>query len=859
MWQDGELRTGHKWHFQLYDALNRPVVSGIQYLSEQNIEAIRNNFKLHTGNLYEEWTSGGPLYGYSNSSFPVAYRPNAGSVLTISWYDNYDFKQLPEIGTAYNFPPIPPGGSTSSQYRTRVKGLITGNLERIDGLQGAGLINVNYYDERLRPICTVSDNHLDGRNNTFTAYDFNDNITETVTSHYINGQQEQQLVLITRYAYDHQSRLLEEKLKFNDQDFITLRAMEYNAIGDLINTYLHKSATGQGFNQKVSNTYNIRGWLSKINDADNPGHSLFALDLRYQNPATAVIQPTPCYNGNISQMQWNGKYDQKHAYGFEYDHLNRIKQAGYADGAGNTSNAGYYSTAYAYDPNGNITHLDRKKENNSIDQLIYTYASNSNLLQAVNDESGNTEGYAPNSGSYGYDANGNMKYDPSKRIFVHYNHLNLPTNIEFDSDDYITYNYTPTGRKLSKSVNTWHTPETSETDYCGPIVYRNNEIHSIFTGAGRIVPIQLADEVLWQNEYNLTDHLGNVRVVFAAHNNGQPEVMQQTSYYPFGMTMQQQQYGQSYQANRMLYNGKELQDDELAGVSLDWYDYGARMYDAVLGRFPSLDPIANMFPQVTPYNYAENKPINCIDLWGLQAVQVSTGAMGALPLFGPWGVSMSFEVGFILDVKGDLVMYNTFGIGGSVGGAISIGINGTFYPNANDYEDLVGTGIDIGVATPWMLSGQANISFAGEGPKGGGTLSYGFPALSVGAAGYANATFTNLFEAFGVVNIKNVTSSTLDQISQTLRVSKKQAKLILAMMKAKIEEEEEKKWRQNSIFLEEVKINANRKTFNDRIQDMMWKSVRPNAYGNTGRYNKPKRTADQYYSDDFLKLYYDVP
>ena len=159
------------------------------------------------------------------------------------------------------------------------------------------------------------------------------------------------------------------------------------------------------------------------------------------------------------------------------------------------------------------------------------------------------------------------------------------------------------------------------------------------------------------------------------------------------------------------------------------------MYDPQLGRFPSLDPIADMFPHVSPYNYAENKPINCIDLWGLQAVQVSTGAMGALPLFGPWGVSMNFEMGFILDVKGNLVMYNTFGIGGSVGAALSVGINGTFYPTVNSYEDLVGMGIDVGVATPFMLSVQGNVSFSGDSPKGGGTLSYGFPALSAGAAG----------------------------------------------------------------------------------------------------------------------------
>jgi RHS repeat-associated protein len=371
----------------------------------------------------------------------------------------------------------------------------------------------------------------------------------------------------------------------------------------------------QAFNQKIENTYNIRGWLRMMNNPAEIGHNLFALDLRYENPTTSgAIATSGRFNGNISQMLWNSKTDKARAYGFDYDPLNRLTGARYGDGPGSSNNQNHFRTDFDYDANGNITNLQRNMDNTLIDDLDYTYYSNSNRLQSVTDASGNTAGYVPNTGQYLYDANGNMTYDPSKKINVSYNPLNLPRLVEFDNDDHITYTYTANGTKLRKTVTSWKTTTGGTTDYSGQFLYHDNELMAIFTPNGRLVPVQHNDETFWKHEYNLKDHLGNTRIVFAAHNHGQPEVMQQTSYYPFGMTLQQQNFGGALsQPNKLLYNGKELQDDELAGVSLDWYDYGARFYDPALGRWHSVDPLAEEREWLSPYNYVQNNPIMRID------------------------------------------------------------------------------------------------------------------------------------------------------------------------------------------------------------------------------------------------------
>ncbi|MFN8360630.1 MAG: RHS repeat-associated core domain-containing protein [Candidatus Kapaibacterium sp.] len=112
--------------------------------------------------------------------------------------------------------------------------------------------------------------------------------------------------------------------------------------------------------------------------------------------------------------------------------------------------------------------------------------------------------------------------------------------------------------------------------------------------------------------YELKDHLGNVRVVLGdkktrttGTNPFQPEVISYSGYFPFGMQMQEDTWQSPLY--RYGYNGKE-KDGELHGEG-NSYDYGARILDPRAGRWLSLDPLADKYPQVTPYASVGNNPI----------------------------------------------------------------------------------------------------------------------------------------------------------------------------------------------------------------------------------------------------------
>jgi RHS repeat-associated protein len=165
--------------------------------------------------------------------------------------------------------------------------------------------------------------------------------------------------------------------------------------------------------------------------------------------------------------------------------------------------------------------------------------------------------------------------------------------------NHVKYTYDAAGVKLRKEVK--NGSNLTYTDYVGGFQYTK-------AGTGRWVLdfVQTAEgRVMGDGTYvyDLKDHLGNVRASI-----DQSGVRQRDDYYPFGMTFGMAM-NQTAGANKYLYNGKEIQNE----LGLDWYDYGARMYDAQLGRWHVIDKVADVYHSLSPYNYALNNPIIIID------------------------------------------------------------------------------------------------------------------------------------------------------------------------------------------------------------------------------------------------------
>ncbi len=629
--QDGQQRLNNQWTVTKYDALGRVIITGLFNAGsaiplatlQQNIYgAAQYDARDYSGNASAYPT------GYIISSYPAI-----NTQLSINYYD--DYAAMPGMPGGYTAP-----AGTSQKTRGLLTASKTAVLNDVAANPQAMLWQVHYYDEEARLLAAYSQHYLGGlaslsANNydaLTSSYDFTGQLTAATRQHYKNnaGSAALQVTVNNTYSYDHTGRKLQTLESINGATPVLLVQNVYNELGQLWQKQLHgtnyvsgppysltlgaadavtggsKAFTaahsitmGTGFSVAAGATatfnvgsflqtntyaYNERGWLTS---ASAP---LFAMQLTYN--ASASAGP---FNGNISAQNWGTPGTLDKGFTYTYDNLNRL-----TDGS-STGNVNISETGLAYDLNGNLQALTRSGQ--YAGQLAYAYSGNQ--LSSV------TKGGAAFRSYPGYDQNGNAATDGQGNAVTY----NLLSQVQTISSKSLTYTYDAAGAKLRKVAG------SAVTEYLSGIQWDNSAntsaapvINFIQTEEGRAV--RNTDNT-YTYQYDLSDHLGNARLTFNQNPASlQAQALQADNYYPFGLRA-----SATAGSNHYLYNHKELQDET------GFYDYGARQYDPLIGRWLGFDPMAEAGRRHSPYEYGMNNPIRMVDPDGMWArVPLPAGA-----------------------------------------------------------------------------------------------------------------------------------------------------------------------------------------------------------------------------------------
>jgi RHS repeat-associated protein len=386
------------------------------------------------------------------------------------------------------------------------------------------------------------------------------------------------------------------------------------------------------------------------------------------------LPDTSLYNGNIAGATYSIKplTPKTIGYKYTYDQLNRLNDLvaftaidTVNDKWNSPSSITSFQEKVTYDENGNI--FKYLRHGNTIagmplamDSLNYYYNTNTNQLNHVTDgvASGNYPNDIDNETSarnYRYNAIGQLAKDSAGGIdSVTWTVNSKIKKVQKHNGDSIVFEYDALGDRIEKRFYP-HTGIADTTLYLREVggnilamydrkndtvkllewdIYGTKHLGTLDStmrifpkvpsASGGSIDSMTISYLENQKQYELDNHLGNVMVTVSDKKipidtaGGTwakyylPNIVSANDYYPFGM----QQPGRSYQiigdsTYRYGFNGK-LKENSIYGAN-DVYDYSMRMFDPRLGRFLSMDPVFNKYPQLSPYQFSSDRPIDGID------------------------------------------------------------------------------------------------------------------------------------------------------------------------------------------------------------------------------------------------------
>ncbi|WP_082140651.1 DUF6443 domain-containing protein [Chryseobacterium sp. FH2] len=654
MTQDANMKPSGDWLFTRYDKFSRVIYTGIAGIgatySRKDVQDAAD-YNAGIGNpLTEErnltgFNKGGMDIYYGNNAYPTSII----QVLSVNYYDTYpNYSFNPAFPTSIQGQPLltdTPDAQGVSTKSLPVMSLVK-NIEDDNWTK-----NYTYYDTRGRAVGSYSINHLGGYTKTESRLDFAGVVQNTKTYHKRLDTDPERIITET-FGYDSQNRLLTHKHQVDNNTEEILAQNEYNELSQLKTKKVGGTNSASPL-QSIDYQYNIRGWMTKINDPANLNGKLFGYEIKYNNPVYSNIA-SGRFNGNIAEVDWrNSTEDVLKRYTYGYDGLNRLQDAVYTEPLSSTPYNNHFNENLSYDINGNITTLKRNAfpvfgtTSTLVDDLVYQYTGN--RLDRIIENSLNDTGYEGGNNLIDYDLNGNMINMKDKGIqSIAYNYLNLPEALSITqlnplgtaSGFSLEYLYRADGTKLRKTYSSGGgkgSPVTKNiTDYLDGFQYTYRESSTCLWCKTEVAFEQQAFKTFdplptipqWDLDfvptaegfysftenryiYQYRDHLGNARVSFGKNSEGVLETTDTNNYYPFGLNhIGGTGYAQLGSYFNYKYNGKELQETGM-------YDYGARMYMPDIGRWGVVDPLAEINRRFTPYNYAINNPIRFIDPDGM--------------------------------------------------------------------------------------------------------------------------------------------------------------------------------------------------------------------------------------------------